>query len=59
VRDHQHGHIDDRDHIGRAQFTRERRKADLVAMIIVDDDVGCSDEIKCLFAAGTSQPLRA
>ena len=46
VRDHQQRHIDDRDRVRGAQFPCQRRKAELAAVIIVDDDVGCSCEIE-------------
>src|SRR6185312_10764696 len=46
VRYHQHRHVDDRDRVCGAQLTRQRRKAELVAMIIIDDEVGCPDEIE-------------
>lgn len=36
ARDHQHGHIDDRDRLGDAQLPRQRTKADPIALIIVN-----------------------
>src|SRR5207253_2535129 len=46
VRDHQQGHVDDRDRVCGAQFSRQRGKAGLVAVIIVDDDVGRSQQME-------------
>jgi hypothetical protein len=39
VRDHQRGHIDDRDPVRSGQLPGERRKVELDAMAIVDEDV--------------------
>src|SRR3984893_16157911 len=46
VCDHQHRDVDDRDRVGDAQLPRQRRKADLVAVVVVDDDVDRGDEIE-------------
>src|SRR5208337_550337 len=46
VCDHQYGHVDDRDRVGGGQLPRQRRKAELAAVIIVDDDVACPHDIE-------------
>src|SRR6266853_343862 len=46
VRDHQHGHVDDRDRVCGAQLPRHRRKADLNGVVIVEDKVDHSHEIE-------------
>jgi hypothetical protein len=46
VRDYQQGHVDDRDRVGGTQLPRQRGKAELVAVLIVDDDVDRAYEIE-------------
>jgi hypothetical protein len=46
VRDHQHGHVDDRDRIRGAQLPRQRRKANLGGVVIVADEVNRPNEIE-------------
>src|SRR6266702_7000292 len=46
VRDHQHGHVDDRDRVCGTQLPRQRRKSDLDGVVIVKDDVDYPHEIE-------------
>src|SRR2546427_8414255 len=46
VRDHQQGHVDDRDRVRRAQLPRQCRKADPDGVVIVEDEVDHSHEIE-------------
>ena len=46
VRDHQQRHVDDRDRVRGAQLPCQLRQTDLVAMIVVDDEVDRSHEIE-------------
>ncbi|MGA9978976.1 MAG: hypothetical protein WBQ08_10115 [Candidatus Sulfotelmatobacter sp.] len=46
MRDHQHGHVDDRDRVCGAQLPRQCRKADLDGVVIVGDKVDHSHNIK-------------
>jgi hypothetical protein len=39
MRDHQQGHVDNRDHVGRAQLTCELWKSDLTRVVIVEDEI--------------------
>src|SRR6516162_2447695 len=46
VRDNQYGHVDDWDRVGGAQFPRQWSKADLNAVIVVDNDVDGAHDIE-------------
>jgi hypothetical protein len=46
VRDHQHGHIHDRDHIRRSQLPRQCWKPDLRGVVIVEDEIDQPNEIE-------------
>ena len=46
VRDHQRGHVDDRNRIGGAQLPGDRRKADVDRVVVIEDQVRCSHEIE-------------
>jgi hypothetical protein len=46
VRDHQHGHVDDRDHVCSAELPCYFSKTEADGVIVVDDEVGCSHEIE-------------
>ena len=46
VRDHQQGHVDDRDRVRGAQLPRQRRKASVGGVVIVEDEVDHSNEIE-------------
>src|SRR5258708_22974 len=46
VCDNEQRYVDERDRVGGAKLPRQRRKPDLVAVIIVDDDVDCSHKIE-------------
>src|SRR6266849_932576 len=46
VRDHQQGHVDDRDRVCGSQLPRQRRKVDLDGVVIIEDDVGRPHEIE-------------
>jgi hypothetical protein len=46
VRDHQHGHVEDRDRVGGAQLPRQPRKANLDGVVIGEDEVDHSNEIE-------------
>jgi hypothetical protein len=46
VRDHQQGHVDDRDCIGGTQLPRNRGKVELDGVVIVDNQVGHAHEIE-------------
>jgi len=46
VRDHQHGHVDDRDRVRGAQLPRQRRKANLGGVVIVEDEIDHPHEIE-------------
>ena len=39
MRDHQQGHVDNRDHVGRAQLTCELWKSDFTRVVIVEDEI--------------------
>ena len=56
VRDHQYGHVDDRDRVGGAQLPGQRRKADLVAMIVVDNDVDRPHRLKATTNSQNTAP---
>ena len=47
VRDYQHGDVDDRDGVGGSQLPRDRGKADLNGVIVVDEQVSYPREIEC------------
>ena len=46
MRDHQQGHVNDRDRICGAQLPSHRRKADPEGMVVVDDDIAEPDEVE-------------
>lgn len=46
MRDHQQGHVDDRDHVCGAQLSRHCGKADPDSVVIVEDEVDHSHEIE-------------
>src|SRR5215469_3790519 len=46
VCDHQHGHVDDRDRVRGTQLARQRRKGALGGVVIVENEVDHSHEIK-------------
>jgi hypothetical protein len=46
VRNHQRGHVNDRDHVRTAQLPRYRRKAGLDGVVVVEDEVDSSHEIE-------------
>ena len=46
VRNHQHGHVDDRDSVGGPELPRQGRKVELDAVVIIDDDVDRACEIE-------------
>src|ERR1700677_2419619 len=46
VSDHQHGYVNDRDDVGSAELSRQRGQTDPDGVVIVDKDVGGSDEIE-------------
>jgi len=46
VRDHQHWHIDDRNHVCGAQLPRQRRKTCLDGVVIVEEDVRRPNKIE-------------
>jgi hypothetical protein len=59
LRDHQHGHVDDRDRVGGAQLPRQRRRADLDGVVIVEDEVDRSHEIKGNYEQPGQWPTQA
>ena len=46
VRKHQHGYVEDRDRVGRAQLSRDRWKAELDGVVVGKEDVGRPREIE-------------
>ncbi len=46
MRDHQHWYVENRDRVCCAQLPCQRRKSDLDGMVIVEEEVGCSNEIE-------------
>ena len=46
VRDHQQGHVDDRDPVHGAQLPRHCRKADLGGVVVVENEIDRSHEIE-------------
>ena len=52
MRDHQQRHVDDRNLVGSAQFTRACREADLDGVVIVEDEIGDAYEVSAGLAAG-------
>ena len=46
VRDHQHGDVEDRDDICGAQLACHKRKAQPGGLIVVDEDVGCAQNVE-------------